>query len=140
MHSHVERYFEKFRNLLGPGNRRYIQTLMVLTRAFLRVLLNETNANLIDSCQDIEKASKESRISDFTMSINDFMFELNIDNINLVKLVKYMKESRIMHKVNLSAKDLYYLLIKRYIMLLHLRFVIMSKYTLFSRLVVMEKR
>ncbi|KAF7843340.1 ATP-dependent DNA helicase DDX11 [Senna tora] len=100
VHSHVDTYFGKFCNLLGPGNRRYIQTLLVLTRAFLRLLLNEKDTNPIDSFQDIEKASEERRVSEFTMSINDFMFELNVDNINLVKLVKYMKESKIMHKVS----------------------------------------
>lgn len=103
MHSHVERYFVRFRNLLGPANRRYTQTLMVLTQAFLRVLLNEKDGNLIDSCCDIEQASEESRAADFTMTINDFLFELNIDNINLVKLLKYIKESNIMHKVNLAT-------------------------------------
>ena len=104
MHCHVERYFVRFCNLLGPANRRYIQTLMVLTRAFLRVLLNEKDGNLTDSCNDIEQASEENRSSDFTMAINDFIFELNIDNINLVKLLKYIKESNIMHKVNPVTK------------------------------------
>ncbi|KAL4355636.1 hypothetical protein AHAS_Ahas09G0006500 [Arachis hypogaea] len=100
VHCHVERYFVRFRSLLGPANRRYIQTLMVLTQAFLRVLLNEKNGNPMDSYHDIEHASEESRTSDFTMAINDFIFELNIDNINLIKLLKYIKESNIMHKVN----------------------------------------
>ncbi|XP_054781218.1 uncharacterized protein LOC129288594 isoform X2 [Prosopis cineraria] len=100
VHSHLERYFGRFRNLLGPGNRRYIQTIMVLTRAFLRVLTNGKDANLINSCPDIEKAFQESRASEFTMSVNDFVFELNIDNVNLIKMVKYIKESKIMHKVS----------------------------------------
>ncbi|XP_028771757.1 ATP-dependent DNA helicase DDX11-like isoform X2 [Neltuma alba] len=100
VHSHLERYFDRFRNLLGPGNRRYIQTIMVLTRAFLRVLINEKDSNLINSCQDIEKAFQDSRASEFTMSVNDFIFELNVDNVNLIKLVKYIKESKIMHKVS----------------------------------------
>ncbi|KAK9281864.1 hypothetical protein L1049_004771 [Liquidambar formosana] len=33
------------------------------------------------------------------MAINDFLFSLNIDNINLVKLLRYMKESSIIHKI-----------------------------------------
>ncbi|KAK7255379.1 hypothetical protein RIF29_28788 [Crotalaria pallida] len=100
VHCHVERYFMRFRNLLGPANRRYIQTLMVLTQAFLRVLHNEKDGSLVDSCHGIEQASEESTPSDFTMAINDFIFELNVDNINLVKLLKYIKESNIMHKVS----------------------------------------
>ncbi|CAL0325992.1 unnamed protein product [Lupinus luteus] len=99
-HCHLERYFMRFRNLLGPANRRYIQTLMVLTQAFLRVLHSEKDGNLVGSCHDIEQASEETRASDFTMAINDFIFELNVDNINLFKLLKYIKESNLMHKVN----------------------------------------
>ncbi|KAL5072678.1 hypothetical protein RYX36_011662 [Vicia faba] len=100
VHRHVERYFVRFRNLLGPANRRYIQTLMVLIHEFLRVLLNEKDGSLVDLRPDIEQASEERKASDFTMAINDFLFELNIDNINLVKLLKYIKESHIMHKVS----------------------------------------
>ncbi|OIW11879.1 hypothetical protein TanjilG_25792 [Lupinus angustifolius] len=99
-HCHLERYFMRFRNLLGPANRRYIQTLMVLTQAFLRVLHSEKDGNLVGSCHYIEQASEETRASDFTMAINDFIFELNVDNINLFKLLKYIKESNVMHKVN----------------------------------------
>nr|KYP54202.1 putative ATP-dependent RNA helicase DDX11 [Cajanus cajan] len=107
VHCHVERYFLRFRNLLGPANRRYIQTLMFLTQAFLRVLLDEKDGNLIEFCRDIGRASDvESRASDFTMAINDFLFELNIDNINLVKLLKYIKDSNIMHKVSGYGKML----------------------------------
>lgn len=110
MHRHVERYFVRFRNLLGPANRRYIQTLMVLINEFLRVLINEKDENLIDSRPDIEQASEERKASNFTMTINDFLFELNIDNINLVKLLKYIKESHIMHKVIFNSKYLHFLL------------------------------
>lgn len=123
MHSHLQRYFDRFRNLLGPGNRRYIQTIMVLTRAFLRVLNNEKDANLIGPCQHIEKALQESRDSEFTMSVNDFTFELNVDNVNLIKLVKYIKESKIMHKVNLAVEYIHYLLIKFPMVLLNFLFL-----------------
>lgn len=102
VHNHLERYFLRFRSLLGPTNRRYIQTLMVLTQAFLRVLLDDKDGNLIGSSRDIDQASEKSS-SDFTVAINDFLFEQNIDNINLVKLLKYIKESNIMHKVNLGT-------------------------------------
>jgi len=75
---------------------------MVLTQAFLRVLLDDKDGNLIDSCCDVDQASEKSS-SDFTMAINDFLFEQNIDNINLVKLLKYIKESNVMHKVSLGT-------------------------------------
>lgn len=103
VHYHVEKYFEKFCNLLGPGNRRYIQTLLVLTRAFLQILCNEKNTNYMGALQSTEKGSGEDIASDSSMAINDFLFSLNIDNINLIKLLQYIKETNIMHKVNTSC-------------------------------------
>ncbi|KAH7547286.1 hypothetical protein FEM48_Zijuj01G0293600 [Ziziphus jujuba var. spinosa] len=97
---HVQKYFERFRNLLGPGNRRYIQTLLVLARAFLQILYNEKDANYMNSFQCTEKESGENGASDSSVAINDFLFSLNIDNINLIKLHQYIKESNIMHKVS----------------------------------------
>lgn len=95
VHSHIGRYFERFRNLLGPGNRRYIQTLMVLTQAFLQSLLEGTSV-------DLPQTSGANGVFYGSMAINDFLFSLSIDNINLVKLVQYIKESNIIHKVSSS--------------------------------------
>ncbi|KAI3928837.1 hypothetical protein MKW98_024438 [Papaver atlanticum] len=47
VHRHLEQYFERFSNLLGAGNGRYIQTLMVPTRAFLKVLLGDKDSNFL---------------------------------------------------------------------------------------------
>ncbi|PIA42699.1 hypothetical protein AQUCO_02000269v1 [Aquilegia coerulea] len=93
--SHLKLYFERFRNLLGAGNRRYIQTLMVLAQAFLRALLDDTNP-----CPNSGKQSDQNSMFSSSMAINDFLFSLNIDNINLVKLRHYIKESNIIHKVS----------------------------------------
>ncbi|KAF3641252.1 putative Peroxidase 48-like [Capsicum annuum] len=96
VHSHLESYFIHFCNLLGPGNRRYIQIMMVLTRAFLQVLRNEDCQSNFDPVSNAEgsKTGFES-----SMAINEFLFSQNIDNINLFKLVRYIEESTIMHKV-----------------------------------------
>lgn len=101
--NHIEKYFERFRNLLGPGNRRYIQTLMVFCRAFLQALCTEKDVNCTDPFQEPAKTSGASFVSNSTMAINDFLFSLNIDNINLIKLLQYIKESNIMHKVKYSC-------------------------------------
>lgn len=97
VHSHLESYFIHFCNLLGPGNRRYIQIMMVLTRAFLQVLRNEDCQSNFDPVSNAEgsKTGFES-----SMAINEFLFSQNIDNINLFKLVRYIEESTIMHKVD----------------------------------------
>lgn len=100
MHSHIEKYFTRFRNLLGPGNRRYIQTLMVLTRAFLQTLDNKKDLSNVNNYQAEEIAADMKAVCDTSIAINDFLFSLNIDNINLVKLLQYIKESNLVHKVN----------------------------------------
>ncbi|KAG2623821.1 hypothetical protein PVAP13_3KG081781 [Panicum virgatum] len=82
--SHLDTYLNRFHDVLGAGNRRYIQTLTVLTRSFLRVLINNQDG-----------ASTMS-----SMTINQFLFSLDIDNINIVKLCQYVKESNIIHKVS----------------------------------------
>ncbi|KAL3840893.1 hypothetical protein ACJIZ3_025484 [Penstemon smallii] len=94
LEAHLNGYFQRFRNLLGPGNRRYIQTLMVLTRAFLKVLRDDHTDPPYDG-EEIKSASDSS-----SMSINEFLFALNIDNINLIRLLLYMKESNIIYKVS----------------------------------------
>ncbi|KAI3455429.1 hypothetical protein Pfo_012092 [Paulownia fortunei] len=93
LQSRLDGYFQRFCNLLGPGNRRYIQTLMILTRAFLQIL-SYNHTDLPCDAEEIKSASNS------TMTINEFLFALNIDNINLVKLLQYMKESNIIYKVS----------------------------------------
>lgn len=94
----LDGYFKRFCNLLGPGNRRYIQILMVLTRAFSSVLCDDikvfNNVNVLCNKEDREGAF------DSSMAMNEFLFALNIDNINLVKLLRYIKESNIIYKVS----------------------------------------
>ncbi|XP_024969556.1 ATP-dependent DNA helicase DDX11 isoform X1 [Cynara cardunculus var. scolymus] len=95
VNSSLEGYFQRFRNLLGPGNRRHIQTLMVLTRAFIQTLCNKDNASLVDS-----SCCPAKNVSECSLCINEFVFSLNIDNINLVKLLQYIKDSNMIHKVS----------------------------------------
>ncbi|CAI0423041.1 unnamed protein product [Linum tenue] len=100
LYSHIEKYFTRFQNLLGPGNRRYIQTLMVLTRAFLRSLCGDLGSADIHGCQVEKDAVDSDNIFQTSVAINEFLFSLNIDNINLVKLLRYVKESNLIHKVS----------------------------------------
>ncbi|XP_073110576.1 uncharacterized protein [Elaeis guineensis] len=100
--SHLELYLGRFRNLLGAGNRRYIQTLIVLIRSFLRLLLGcQEDSSGISNITNVhaDQATEEKNFGDTSMTINEFLFSLNIDNINLVKLHRYVKESNIIHKV-----------------------------------------
>lgn len=96
----IESYLSRFRTLLGPGNRRYIQTLLILTRALLKALHDDET--FVAPYQNTKcKPWTATKVADHTFSINDFLFSVNIDNINLVKLLSYLRESNIIRKVNM---------------------------------------
>lgn len=65
---------------------------------------NEASDNA--TCNAFDTSTQEVP-SESSMTINDFLFSLNIDNINFVKLISYVKESRIIHKVHLSNSILF---------------------------------
>ncbi|CAH8392447.1 unnamed protein product [Eruca vesicaria subsp. sativa] len=95
--SSIESYLGRFKNLLGAGNRRYIQTMLILIRALLKPLdTSDRNLNSVNS----GLPSKSKPCGGCSMAIYDFLFSLNIDNINLVKLLAYIKQSNIIHKVS----------------------------------------
>ncbi|CAH2068022.1 unnamed protein product, partial [Thlaspi arvense] len=95
--SSIENYLGRFLNLLGAGNRRYIQTLLILIQALLKPLASDRSVN---DRLDTGNPSKSKPSGGCSMAIYDFLFSLNIDNINLVKLLAYIKESNIIHKVS----------------------------------------
>ncbi|KAH9300391.1 hypothetical protein KI387_011974 [Taxus chinensis] len=106
VNSHVKGYYERFRNRLGAGNRRYIQMLLVLIQAFLRCLsdnqkkyMGGKSANDLGNVQNSGVDEKYSK-NGVVLTINQFLFSLEIDNINLVKLQRYVKESKFIHKVS----------------------------------------
>lgn len=69
---------------------------MVITRAFLQIADDKEGKFVDFSC-----SSTIENQSCFVSSeaLNEFLFSLNIDNINLVKLLKYIEECNIIHKV-----------------------------------------
>ncbi|XP_020574920.1 ATP-dependent DNA helicase DDX11 [Phalaenopsis equestris] len=98
--SHLKLYLDKFQRRLGAGNRRYILTLIVVTKSFLRLLLGDQVDDSKFSACLTETAALDEHVGDVSMTINEFLFSLDIDNINFVKLVHYVKESNIVHKVS----------------------------------------
>lgn len=82
--SQLSEYLEKFKNRLADSNRRYIETLLLLIKALL-------------DCLAVPQQGSGSKSK--ILTINDFVFSLKIDSINLFKLRRYIKESNIVHKV-----------------------------------------
>lgn len=88
MSSQLSEYLEKFKTRLAESNMQYIETLLVLIKAFMKCLQQ-------GGLKSEKFGAKKSDI----MTINDFVFSLKIDSINLFKLRRYIKESNIVHKV-----------------------------------------
>lgn len=70
---------------------------MVFTHAFLRAVSYEKDVQRVDiACSGVDIRSP----FESSMSINEFLFSLNIDNINLFKILRYIEESQIIYKVS----------------------------------------
>ena len=78
-------YVERFKTRLSASNLRYLRTLTNITRAFAKALAKEN-----------EDASKpQKRLT----TLNDFLFECGQDTVNMFSLRKYLKESKVAHKI-----------------------------------------
>lgn len=75
-------YHQRFQGRLTHGNQKHIQTLTRIAQAL---------AKFIHSGDD--EASRALRV-------NDFLFSTGLDNINMFKLVRYVRESKIIFKVS----------------------------------------
>ncbi|GBG69495.1 hypothetical protein CBR_g4188 [Chara braunii] len=111
VHSQLTSYLDRFKDRLAAGNRRHIQTLLVLTKAFIQRLGLPANAEeCLAQCwsgvQEIgdEQGNVGSGKSAQMMPLNDFLFSLEIDNLNLFKLERYLRESNVVHKVISDAR------------------------------------
>lgn len=96
--SQLSEYLEKFKNRLAESNRRYIETLLLLIKALLDCLAVPQQGG--------SKERQNGRTDSKMLTINDFVFSLKIDSINLLKLRHYIKESNIVHKVSSYGEKL----------------------------------
>ena len=77
-------YLQKFRNRLKRKNRVYVTQLV----------------RLIDSMIEyLERSSASIHISDQAVNVSELMSGKGVDQINLYKLMHYLKESKLAHKV-----------------------------------------
>ena len=81
----VTAYVERFKTRLSASNLRYLRTLTNIARAFAKTLAKESD--------DETKARKR------LTTLNDFLFECGQDTVNMFSLRKYLKESKVAHKI-----------------------------------------
>ena len=84
VHAMLTAYVERFYSRLSICNLRHLRTLTALCKAFLAALRQPPGARA---------ASSEVR------SLNDFIFSCGADNVNMFSLVRYLKESKVAHKI-----------------------------------------
>ncbi|XP_010010675.1 PREDICTED: probable ATP-dependent RNA helicase DDX11, partial [Nestor notabilis] len=90
-HSQLLQYMERYRKCLKAKNLMYIKQILYLLERFVAMLGGNVNQN--PSCQAV------SQTGTVLKSINDFLFQSQIDNINLFKVQRYCEKSLISRKL-----------------------------------------
>lgn len=91
-HSQLSQYEQRYRNRLKAKNLMYINQILFILSRFVNYI-----GGKLDIASNEQHLSKiESKI----MTINDFLYETKLDNINLFKVLNYCKKSLISKKLN----------------------------------------
>ncbi|NXU17824.1 DDX11 helicase, partial [Pardalotus punctatus] len=90
-HSQLSQYMERYRKRLKAKNLMYIKQILYLLERFVATLGGNVNQN--PGCQAV------SQTGTVLKSINDFLFQSQIDNINLFKVQRYCEKSLISRKL-----------------------------------------
>uniref|UniRef100_A0A672VDF0 ATP-dependent DNA helicase DDX11 n=1 Tax=Strigops habroptila TaxID=2489341 RepID=A0A672VDF0_STRHB len=86
-HSQLLQYMERYRKRLKAKNLMYIKQILYLLERFVAMLGGNVNQN--PSCQAV------SQTGTVLKSINDFLFQSQIDNINLFKVMQMLSSARL---------------------------------------------
>uniref|UniRef100_A0AC11BKX0 DEAD/H-box helicase 11 n=1 Tax=Ovis aries TaxID=9940 RepID=A0AC11BKX0_SHEEP len=90
-HSQLLQYTERYGKRLKAKNLMYIKQLLYLLEKFVAVLGGNIKQN--PNTQTLSQAGTELK------TINDFLFQSKIDNINLFKVRRYCEKSKISRKL-----------------------------------------
>ncbi|CAK0764311.1 hypothetical protein CVIRNUC_003145 [Coccomyxa viridis] len=83
--SALDAYYGRFSSRLAPGNSKHIQSLIVLT-------------STLHGCLERQRGG-EPRAPQI-VTVNDFLFSKGLDNLNLFRLIRYVRESKAVQKVS----------------------------------------
>uniref|UniRef100_A0A4X2K4D5 DEAD/H-box helicase 11 n=1 Tax=Vombatus ursinus TaxID=29139 RepID=A0A4X2K4D5_VOMUR len=90
-HSQLSQYMERYRKLLKAKNLMYIKQILYLLEKFVTVLGGNVKQN--PNTQNLFQTGTELK------TINDFLFQSQIDNINLFKVQRYFEKSMVSRKL-----------------------------------------
>uniref|UniRef100_A0A671KKP1 Putative ATP-dependent RNA helicase DDX11-like protein 8 n=1 Tax=Sinocyclocheilus anshuiensis TaxID=1608454 RepID=A0A671KKP1_9TELE len=89
-HSQLSQYCERYRSRLKAKNLMYIKQILFVLEGLVRTLGGKVGQN--PNTQSCQPGSE-------LLTINDFLFKAQVDNINLFKVQKYFEKSMISHKL-----------------------------------------
>ncbi|XP_004616973.2 ATP-dependent DNA helicase DDX11 [Sorex araneus] len=90
-HSQLLQYLDRYRKLLKAKNLMYIKQILYLLEKFVAILGGNVNQN--PNMQSLAQPGTELK------TINDFLFQSQVDNINLFKVRRYCEKSKISRKL-----------------------------------------
>ncbi|GAB1301281.1 ATP-dependent DNA helicase DDX11 [Apodemus speciosus] len=90
-HSQLLQYMERYGKRLKAKNLMYIKQILYLLEKFVAVLGGNIKQN--PSTQILSQTGSELK------SINDFLFQSQVDNINLFKVQRYLEKSMLSRKL-----------------------------------------
>ncbi|XP_045151844.1 ATP-dependent DNA helicase DDX11 [Echinops telfairi] len=90
-HAQLRQYTERYGKRLKARNLMYIKQILYLLEKFVAVLGGDIKQN--PNTQSLSKTGTELQ------TINDFLFQSQIDNINLFKVQRYCEKSRLSRKL-----------------------------------------
>lgn len=90
-HSQLLQYMERYRKRLKARNLMYIRQILYVLEKFVTVLGGNIKQN--PNTQSLSQTGTELK------TINDFLFQSQIDNINLFKVQRYCEKSMVSRKV-----------------------------------------
>uniref|UniRef100_A0A3B3RE12 ATP-dependent DNA helicase DDX11 n=2 Tax=Paramormyrops kingsleyae TaxID=1676925 RepID=A0A3B3RE12_9TELE len=90
-HSQLTQYMERYRNRLKAKNLMYVKQILFVLEGLVHVLGGKVDQN---PHSQVTQAGTEM------LTINNFLFRAQIDNINLFKVQRYFEKSLISRKLN----------------------------------------
>ncbi|XP_075894013.1 ATP-dependent DNA helicase DDX11 [Nelusetta ayraudi] len=89
-HSQLTQYADRYKSRLKAKNLMYIKQILFVVEGLVRVMGGKVGQN---------PQSQTTQTGDEILTINNFLFNAQIDNINLFKLQKYFEKSMISRKL-----------------------------------------
>jgi len=98
--SQVTLYWERYNTRLSGKNAVYVQQVIRVLKGLVEFV--RTKASSVGAASGAAAAAataEDEAVSTIIMSVNELVFEADMDNVNLFKLVRYMEQSQIAKKV-----------------------------------------